>query len=348
MKAILYLLALITILLSLNSCFFPSEPSYPPVEPWLCSINADGTGFRKIKKVDLNFGTTGFGDIYMTHDNRIIFYGEKLWISDTDTIRVEQITPDNLTLTNLPPRVSQTSDGGKLFFAADKNIYQLSYPDYQLTQLTKQSTRWLRNPIVSDLGNYITYSSNGFGEPTKETEYLYYMNLQTGISTIVPTEDSVVVNGFYSELQNFLFYERIGLRKIRLDGTESITVDSMAANINPYTMFAISHDQQFVVRYHLRTLNNPLIRCFNFATKTAVELPLAYRNSSNQLGRICHNNNRVFYVNSVKQLCVYNLDTSTDTVLFQENNNRFIYRFLMLAPTWDGSKVYFYAEFSEK
>ncbi|MDI9529525.1 MAG: hypothetical protein QM233_06315, partial [Candidatus Cloacimonadota bacterium] len=117
MKRYLYLALLAGMLFVMNSCI--TEPEYPHYEPWLCSINADGTGFRKIKKVDGYFGTTGFWDIYMTKDKRIIFYGEKLWISDTDTIRIEQITPDNLTLTHLPPRLSQSPDGSKLYFAAD-------------------------------------------------------------------------------------------------------------------------------------------------------------------------------------------------------------------------------------
>ncbi|GAB1365659.1 hypothetical protein MASR1M36_05300 [Candidatus Cloacimonadaceae bacterium] len=73
MKRHIYLAVLLGLMLLLNSCL--TEPSYPPVEPWLCSINADGTGFRKTKKVDENFGTTGL-DIYMTKDNRIIFGGE--------------------------------------------------------------------------------------------------------------------------------------------------------------------------------------------------------------------------------------------------------------------------------
>ncbi|HQB49731.1 MAG TPA: hypothetical protein PLW33_03550, partial [Candidatus Cloacimonas sp.] len=85
MKRYLYLAVLIGLALILGSCWF-TEPIYLLPESWLCSVNADGTGFRKIKKVDLDFGTTGFWDIYMTKDNRIIFYGEKLWISDTDTI----------------------------------------------------------------------------------------------------------------------------------------------------------------------------------------------------------------------------------------------------------------------
>jgi hypothetical protein len=280
----------------------------------------------------------------MTKDNRIIFYGEKLWISETDTIRPIQITPDNLTLIHLPSRLSQSPDGSKLFFAADKNIYQLSYPDFKLTQLTNQSIRWLRNPIVSDLGNYITYSSNGFGYPTKETEYLYWMNLSTGESSIVPTADSLVVNVFYSEAQDFVYYERIGLHKSRLDGSDSSIVDNLAANITPYPMYAFSNDMQYVVR--LRQLQPPVIRVFNLQTNTAVELPVIIGPQTYPLGALSRGTNDQFYVSPGNKLCVYHLDTGEDTVILQSTSDLSISRFINIAPTWDGSKVYFYAEIS--
>ena len=344
MKRIVFYLLALSLLLSLGSCFYPSEPLHPWPESWLCSVNADGTGFRMIKKVDLSFGTTGFWDIYMTKDDRIIFYGEKLWISETDTIRPIQITPDNLTLIHLPSRLSQSPDGSKLFFAADKNIYQLSYPDFKLTQLTNQSIRWLRNPIVSDLGNYITYSSNGFGYPTKETEYLYWMNLSTGESSIVPTADSLVVNVFYSEAQDFVYYERIGLHKSRLDGSDSSIVDNLAANITPYPMYAFSNDMQYVVR--LRQLQPPVIRVFNLQTNTAVELPVIIGPQTYPLGALSRGTNDQFYVSPGNKLCVYHLDTGEDTVILQSTSDLSISRFINIAPTWDGSKVYFYADIS--
>jgi len=36
----------------------------------------------------------------------------------------------------------------------------LTYPDYQLTKLTNETVRYLRNPSLSDQDNFLTYSSN--------------------------------------------------------------------------------------------------------------------------------------------------------------------------------------------
>ncbi|MEF3695444.1 MAG: hypothetical protein V3576_08880, partial [Candidatus Cloacimonadota bacterium] len=135
MKSLFYIAVLMGLALLLGSCW-PTEPSYPRPEPWLCSINADGTGFRKIKRVDEHFDTTGFWDIYMTKDNRIIFYGSKLWISETDTIRVEQITPDNLVLFDFP-QLSFTHDGGTAYFAASRDIYKLKLSTGEVFKITE-------------------------------------------------------------------------------------------------------------------------------------------------------------------------------------------------------------------
>lgn len=347
MKRYLYLAVLIGLALILVSCWF-TEPIYLLPESWLCSVNADGTGFRKIKKVDLNFGTTGFWDIYMTKDNRIIFYGEKLWISDTDTIRVEQITPDNLTLTHLPSRLSQSPDGSKLYFAADKNIYQLSYPDYQLTQLTHQTTRWLRNPIVSDLGNYITYSSDGFGYPTKETEYMYWLNLINGQSGIIPSPDTLSFNPYYSEIEDYVYYERAGLFRSRLDGSDRTTVGNYGGSGEPYTMFSISNDQRYIVHKSNPTYNNYFVRIFDKVCFSGVNLPVKNSPPYELLGRLCKEANIVFYVSPgyPEKLHSYRLDTGEDTILNPNQVN--IANTYIIAPTWDGSKVYFYADIEVK
>jgi hypothetical protein len=345
MKRYLYLAVLIGLALILVSCWF-TEPIYLLPESWLCSVNADGTGFRKIMKSPFN--TPGLVDIYMTKDNRIIFYGKKLWISDTDTIRVEQITPDNLTLTHLPSRLSQSPDGSKLYFAADKNIYQLSYPDYQLTQLTHQTTRWLRNPIVSDLGNYITYSSDGFGYPTKETEYMYWLNLINGQSDIIPSPDTLSFNPYYSEIEDYVYYERAGLFRSRLDGSDRTTVDNYGGSGEPYTMFSISNDQRYIVHKSNPTYNNYFVRIFDKVCASGVNIPVKNSPPYELLGRLCKEANIVFYVSPgyPEKLHSYRLDTGEDTILNPNQVN--IANTYIIAPTWDGSKVYFYADIEVK
>lgn len=348
MKRYLYLATLLGLLLLLNSCWL-TEPSIPPVEPWLCSINADGTGFRKIMKSPFN--TPGLVDIYMTKDNRIIFYGEKLWISETDTIRPVCITDNIYTLQNNPARLSQSPDGSKLYFASrDKNIHELNLNTMASRQLTSESVRTLRNPIVSDLGNYITYSSKGYGEPSKFTEYLYYLKLSNCESSIIPTSDSVSANAMYVEGIQTIYYEKLGqgLWKSQLDGTDQIVVDANNNGGSPTSIFSFSQDLRYVTRW----TNYPVygIRLFDSRDSYAQEIPVPESLGGVPLGKLSHSTNLVFYVPkyNTDKLMVYNLDSDVENELTSMISKVQVIGFYMLAPTWDGSKVYFYADISEK
>ena len=347
MKRIVFNLLALSLLLSLGSCFYTSEPLHPRPEPWLCSVNADGTGFRRIRKVDLSFGTTGFWNIYMTKDDRIIFYGEKLWISETDSIRPVSITDNIYTLQQNPARLSQSPDGSKLYFASrDKNIHELDLNTMLSRQLTSESIRTLRNPIVSDLGNYITYSSRGYGEPSKATEYMYWLNLITEESDIIPSPDTVSVNPCYSEAENYVYYEKAGLFRSRLDGSDRSVVDTQGGSSSPYTMFSISQDQRYIVHKSNPTYNNFSIRIFDKTNISGVNYPIKEYSPYNFLGVMCTSVNKVFYVSpgSPEDLWVRDLDTGEGKKLIATGID--VVEYYMLAPTWDGSKVYFYAEIS--
>ncbi|MDZ4121966.1 MAG: hypothetical protein U1C33_06065, partial [Candidatus Cloacimonadaceae bacterium] len=172
MKRYLYLATLLGLMLLMNSCL--TEPLYPRPEPWLCSINADGTGFRKIKKSP--FHTPGLVDIYMTKDNRIIFYGERLWISDTDTIRVAQITPDNLIMFNFP-QLEFTRDGGTAYFAASRDLYRFKLSTNEVFKLTETPIDYYwAEPMLSDKERFL--SIRGYWGKTDESQTVYsYVDL---------------------------------------------------------------------------------------------------------------------------------------------------------------------------
>ena len=68
------------------------------------------------------------------------------------------------------------------------------------------------------------------------------------------------------------------------------------------------------------------------------------------MGRLTRSSNMVFYVpkHSINKLMSYNLDTCVENELTGQIGNVQVIGFYMLAPTWDGSKVYFYADVAEK
>jgi hypothetical protein len=334
-------------MLLLNSC--TPEPTFGPVQTWLCSINADGTGFRTIKEFDLNFETIMFGDIYMTKDNRIIFYGEKLWISETDTIRPVSITDNIYNLQQQPTRLSQSPDGSKLYFASmDKNIHELDLNTMLSRQLTSESIRTLRNPIVSDLGNYITYTSFTYWTPAKRTELMYWLDLITGESGSISSPDSVSVNPYYSESEDYVYYEKAGLFRSKLDGSNRTTVDNQGGSSYPYTMFSASKDERYIA--HLYQADEFYMRVFDKTSGSGVNLPVTELYPNEFLGVMCKDSNRIFYVDSQEsqKLCTFNPSTGENRVLLENSENIYIIRFRDIAPTWDGSKVFFCANISIK
>jgi hypothetical protein len=201
---------------------------------------------------------------------------------------------------------------------------------------------------VSDLGNYITYSSDGFGYPTKETEYMYWLNLINGQSDIIPSPDTLSFNPYYSEIEDYVYYERAGLFRSRLDGSDRTTVDNYGGSGEPYTMFSISNDQRYIVHKSNPTYNNYFVRIFDKVCVSGVNIPVKNSPSYGLLGRLCKEANIVFYISPgyPEKLHSYRLDTGEDTILNPNQVN--IANTYIIAPTWDGSKVYFYADIEVK
>ena len=201
---------------------------------------------------------------------------------------------------------------------------------------------------MSDLGNYITYSSDGFGYPTKETEYMYWLNLINGQSDIIPSPDTLSFNPYYSEIEDYVYYERAGLFRSRLDGSDRTTVDNYGGSGEPYTMFSISNDQRYIVHKSNPTYNNYFVRIFDKVCASGVNIPVKNSPPYELLGRLCKEANIVFYVSPgyPEKLHSYRLDTGEDTILNPNQVN--IANTYIIAPTWDGSKVYFYADIEVK
>lgn len=199
--------------------------------------------------------------------------------------------------------------------------------------------------MVSDLGNYITYSSRGYGTPAKFTEYLYWMNINSGKSGIIPTIDSICVNSYYSETEDYVYYEGVNIKRSRLDGSE-LSVVTTGGSMYPYASFDLSSDLRHIIHIWDETPTLDVL-CFDKQLNTAIRLPIKQNSNADYLARICKNVNKLFYVRpapGVSQLlCVYDLDSGEYRVLTDNIANFTVGGFEMIAPSWDGSKVFFYA-----
>ena len=345
MKRYLYLTVLMGLALVLGSCWL-TEPVYPRPEPWLCSINSDGTGFRKIKKVDLNFGTTGFWDIYMTKDNRIIFYGEKLWISETDTIRVEQITPSNLVLFD-KPQLEFTRDGDTAYFAASRDLYKLKLSTNEVFKLTETPTDYYwAEPILSDNERFVAMRGYWGKNDSPQTVYSYIDLTDNSLHNVFATNYvAAPYKGKIMEgLNNFVLENKHGFGSISfIDSTYTLHQPYLASYKN---MFETTSDQRFIVTKYVQSAKSYAI-AIDLQNYAHYELGYVNEHHSRSPIKVCKDANLVFYFDD-QRIYRYDLDTHQKITVIGPNAEVDVLSVIMFAPTWDGSKVYFYADISEK
>ena len=344
MKRIVYHLFALSLLLSLGSCFYPSEPLHPRPEPWLCSVNADGTGFRRIKKVDLSFGTTGFWDIYMTKDDRIIFYGEKLWISDPDTLSITPITPYNLVMFD-KPQLEFTRDGETAYFAASRDLYRMKLSTNEPFKITEtpEDYYWAE-PMLSDNERYISIRGYWGKKGESETVYSYVDLTDYSLHNVFAVNYvAAPYKGKIIESQNRFFLEnKHGFGSINFE-------DSLFTLHQPYVssyknMFETSSDQRYILTRYKQSTSSYAI-AIDLNDFTQYELGKIYEHISSNPIKACKDTNLVFFRDE-DHIYKYDLDTHTKSLVIGPSDNLGVGRIIMHTPTWDGSKVYFYAEIS--
>jgi hypothetical protein len=177
---------------------------------------------------------------------------------------------------------------------------------------------------------------------------MYWMNLITSESGIIPSPDTVSVNPCYSEVENYVYYEKAGLFRSRLDGSDRSAVDNQGGSVYPYSMFAVSKDHRYISHKSNTTYNDYQIRIFDKTSQSGINLPVKINSPLELLGVMCRDVNRVFYISpgNQEELWVRDLDTGEGKKLTATGIE--VVEFYMLAPTWDGSKVYFYANIVAK
>jgi len=339
MKRCSYIAVLMGLALLLGSCW-PTEPSYPRPEPWLCSINADGTGFRKIKKSPFN--TPGLVDIFMTKDNRIIFYGEKLWISETDTIRIEQITPSNLDLFH-KPQLEFTRDGGTAYFAASRDIYKLKLSTGEMFKITETPVNYTyAEPLLSDDEQCITMRSYPYNG--KESGIVgAYIDLLDNVLKYIYSNmwfPASYKTMLMTTVNRMILENRDGLGSVSLeDSTYTLHLSYLPSYKN---MLETSANQRYLITKYVQSAKSYAI-AIDLQNYARYNLGYVNEQFSRSPIKICKDANLVFYFDD-QQIYRYDLDTHQKSIVIGSNAGIDVYSIIMLAPTWDGSKLYFYAD----
>jgi hypothetical protein len=136
-------------------------------------------GIQDDKEGGLELWHYRFWDIYMTKDDRIIFYGERLWISDPDTLSITPITPYNLVMFD-KPQLEFTRDGETAYFAASRDLYRMKLSTNEPFKITEtpEDYYWAE-PMLSDNERYISIRGYWGKKGESETSTLMLISLTT-------------------------------------------------------------------------------------------------------------------------------------------------------------------------
>jgi len=332
MKRYLYLVLLVGMLFVLNSCI--TDPLAIPTEEWLCSINADGTNFRLIQK-DPNI-TSGIEEMYSTVDGKLLIYSNAMWLLDPQSLSLVRITADTL-INDKICRVSQLPDGSKMYFSANRNLYELMYPSLHLRQLTSNiSESRFKNPVISKSGNILCFSSHTQINQHKDyTNYGAYINMETQEIVNLPSLGHYLDNLVYNERDKKLYFTISSqLKRCNLDGTDLENVGTGCAETH---RFNLSDDQIHLIYDPgvLKIIN--LLNCSEEIIETGVDMGGHGFFSSSQSGDV------IFYVPKyLDKIWKYSVGNHVSELVAGIPSNVSISRIGSLASAWDGSMVYFY------
>jgi hypothetical protein len=311
------IILLFCISLLLTSCL--TEPSHPVNHNFVCSINADGTGFTKLLDInDLPFPISDLFDLYVTEDGKLIFRAYRLYITEPDSI-------NPVFLTDYSTGFSLSNDN-KAYYSLNGDLYQYDFTTQTHNNLTNNYGGYLENPIISPDDSIISLVRKS--QDINDTSTLCYFSLSDDSLHLVPEAGTSTRRGIYNPLNHKLYHEQSnGLYKIDLDGTQNSQL--LAYTSIPRQTFGFTSLNDNLVTVDVTAS----LRIFNLNNETTLlnqqlTFPVI-------MPKITKNSNKVFYVIN-GSIYYYNLDNLNSIKVPNTSGVQ-----LIMCPTWDASKIYY-------
>jgi hypothetical protein len=320
-----YILLLLALFLLLVSCV--SGPSSSAEHEYLCKINADGTGFKKLIDVnELPFPIASLKNLYISSGEKLVFEADKYYVTKPDTLDPQAFSD---ILTDANSGLTFTDDD-RAYFCTNGDLFRYSFPLFAQFNLTGGSSGYLTNPIVSSDNSTITLCQKDPSSvfPSK----LFYFQLPDSVFHNVAQAGNFVLNGAYNPNDHKLYYEQSnGLYKIDRDGTHSEQLLSYLYNTvtRSFSMSAANTYLHFVDKENA-------LKIFRVSTNSLVFSKKM--NASRVIVRDVKNANKIFFVSN-GSIYYYDLDLLVPVKI--ENT---LGVEIAMCPTWDGTKIYYIAK----
>lgn len=318
------ILLLLFVSLLLTSCITSPE-THPVYDSFVCSINADGTGFQKLVKVSqLPFDTSQLWDMYVTQNGKLIFDANYLYIIDPDSLGQDFLPSVS---TDYGQRYSLSNDN-KVYYCSEGMLYQFDLQTNTTRQLTDHIGGDLMNPIISPDNSIVTLFRNE--HDSNGTTTLCYYRLLDDSLIVLPQAGTATHNGIYNPNNGKIYHEQNnGLYQIDLDGTNKIHCFNYFTN--GCFGFGLSSQKDHIVSVDV----SKKLSVFNILNNTqAFTLVM---NDNRVTPKITYDENKVFYVLNGSAYFYDINDHQITSIPHTEGLS------IAMCPTWDGSKIYFIA-----
>jgi Tol biopolymer transport system component len=292
----------------------------PHYDPFLCVINADGTGFQKLMNLnstDLSYSSA----LYITSGGQLIFEADRFYITDPDSIYPIPIT-SGFTAYRQGLELSNDNKG---YFCSYGDLYQYDFATHTQTNLTTSIDGSLNNPVLSPDDSIITLVKHAYDSTHVYT--ICYYNLMDGSFHEIPQAGDLTDKGIYSPLNNKLYIaRRQGLYKVNLDGTDNTQL------LSGYFKQLVFDRQKTNL---ISVASGGLLVVYNIFSELTIQShqipdPLA-------VVKFPRKTNKLFYATG-GSVYYYDIDNQNTTKI--PNISGIVNT---MCPTWDGSKIYYIA-----
>ena len=331
-RTVILLLTLLTALLimGVDSC-------NPPPKTWsgkIMKIKQDGTEFKTIVKVGFNkphnSDYTGFGYMLATSDNRIFYTdSKKLHVIDTEGVFNGQLHDMN------PSTMMPSQDGQYVYMQNGR----MDLNSMIFTVLFPELSSDAHLGSISEDNRYLCYMHN----LSYETHRIRLYDINTMQYQEYITEDSGrSIYPVYVPKQNYIYFvNKLGLQRVRPDGSELSQVIANPVNYNRNLMILHGEDKLLQIADN-ETENKQEAYLIDLTTESiettfTIDVPFAFPNKP----LICASvgASKIFFLRNNRIVC-YDWDSGLEHVVLKGSDRKSNIH-SGITCSWDGEQVYF-------
>ncbi|MDP2172678.1 MAG: hypothetical protein Q8J62_02800, partial [Candidatus Cloacimonadaceae bacterium] len=283
------------------------------------------------------FYDAAMGKAFSFEPDAVFFLGNSLVRRNMDNDNNIRLIPDTLICTD-KSFLAASIAAQKLYFAANGDIYTVSFWGTQLQNLTPENADTLYHPALSSDNRYLTMIREG---------KINRLDLQTGERVEINNSPSAEYAVYRSDLDKYYFYSvydniltGVGLYRCDADGAGSTMI---MRESGPYPTLGVSNNRRFyglLSKPYVRVNDTNKLRIYDSANGTIREVEVCSAFAFSPTGADIYVSQKVYSATNIARI---NLETGEKQMLFDGilSSERYFYPIWEITPRVDGEYIYF-------